>query len=352
MPTPLSGPLRPLRSWVIGLGWGFWSCLALLTAVALLAGCSKETDKKEPGEATSGKAPEAESRVKHGTNGEVIVTVEAKLQPTIGLEFASPQPAQLSPEITAYGHVLDPSPLASMVADLLSAQAAGQASEAELKRLKTLAAQSNASERALQTAQAAAVHDQTQIQAMRLRLLASWGNAISQRNDLPDFIQSLGSLESALVQVEVPAGDVLPAAPTGARVYTLGNETNPVTAHLIGPAPMVDPQMQGRGFLLLVSPNPLRLVPGTAVTALLSLPGEPRSGVLLPRGAVVRFNGATWIYLQTGEETFQRTEVILDTPMKNGWFVAKGLKPQDKIVAVGGQELLSEELKGQGGGEE
>ena len=318
-------------------------------AVAVLAGCSQNKDKKEAGEATSGKAPEPESRVKHGTNGEVIVTVEAKLQPIIGLQVAPLDAAQLSSEMKAYGRVMDPAPLAAMVSDLVSAQAAGQASEAELKRLKTLASQNNASERALQGAQAAAVRDQTQVQAARLRLLTSWGDAIAQRNDLNDFVQSLGSLKSALVQLALPAGDILPSAPVGARIYALGNETNPIPAELIGPAPMVDSQMQGKGFLLLISPNPFRLVPGAAVTGLLSLPGEPSSGVFLPGSAIVRFSGATWIYLQTGEETFQRTEVTLDSPLPNGWFVAKGLKPQDKVVTVGAQELLSEELKGQGG---
>jgi hypothetical protein len=323
--------------------------LGLLAATVLLAGCKQEKEKKEPGEATSGKAPEAESHVKHGTNGEVIVTVETKLQPTIGLQVAPLEATQQSPEMKAYGRVLDPSPLAAMAADLVSAQAAGHASEAELKRLQTLSAQNNASERALQTAQAAAVHDQTQIQAVRLRLLAGWGQVISQRNDLNDFVQSLGSLNSALIQLQLPAGEDLPSPPKAARIFTLGSETNPVQATLLGPAPTVDPQMQGRGFLLLVSPNSSRLAPGAAVTGLLSLQGESRPGVLLPRSAVVRFNGATWVYLQTGEESFQRTEVTLDSPLKDGWFVAKGLKAQDKVVTVGGQQLLSEELKGQGG---
>lgn len=329
----------------------FMNCLSVLAAAALAAGCSHEKEKKEAGEATSGKAPEAESRVKHGTNGEVIVTVEAKLQTAIGLQVTPLETAQLSPEMKAYGRVMDPSPLAGMVADLVSAQAAGQASDAELKRLKTLSAQNNASERALQNAQATAVRDQTQIQAARLRLMSGWGEAISQRNDLSEFVQSLGSLNSALVQLDLPAGEELPSQPTAVRLFRLANETNPVPATLLGPAPAVDPQMQGRGFLVLVSPNPLRLTPGAAVTGLLSLPGEPRSGVLLPRSAVMRFNGTTWIYLQTGEENFQRTEVALDSPLPDGWFVAKGLKPQDKVVSVGGQELLSEELKGQGGEE-
>jgi hypothetical protein len=328
----------------------FRNVLSVLTAAALVVGCNQGKEK-EAGEATSGKAPEAESRVKHGTNGEVIVTVETKQQPVIGLQVTALEAAQLSPEIKAYGRVMDPAPLASMVVELTSAQAAGQVSEAELKRLKTLAEQNNTSERALQSAQAAAIHDQAQIEALRLRILASWGEAISQRTDLKDFVQSLGSLKSVLVQLDVPAGDTLPSGPTAARVFSLGNETNPIPAELIGPAPTVDSQMQGRGFLFRISPNSMRLVPGTAVTGLLNFPGEPRSGVLLPRNAIVRFGGATWVYLQTGEESFQRTEVALDSPLQNGWFVGQGLKAKDKVVTVGAQELLSEELKGQGGEE-
>ncbi len=326
----------------------FRDWVALIALSGLLAGCS-EGKKDQPKDAASEKASEPEPRVKHGTNGEVIVTVEAKLQQTIGLQTAAVAPVQVSPEFKAYGRVLDISPLASLVADLAIAEAAGQASQAELKRLKTLAAQNNASERALQSAQAAATHDQAQIQSVRLRILAGWGNAISQRNDLPDFIQSLGSLASALVQLDVPAGEVLSGSPTGARILTLGDETNTMAAEWVGPAPVVDPQMQGKGFLFLVSSNSLRLVPGATVTGFLTLPGEPRSGVVLPRSAVVRFNGATWIYLQTSDETFQRNEVTLDEPLESGWFVHAGLKPQDKVVTVGGQQLLSEELKGQGG---
>src|SRR5579872_3482137 len=94
----------------------------LISLGALLAGCGGK--KEEPKEAAAEKAPEAESHVKHGTNGEVIVTVEAKMQPTIGLQTAPLQPAQLSPELKAYGHVLDPSPLASVVAELVTAEAA------------------------------------------------------------------------------------------------------------------------------------------------------------------------------------------------------------------------------------
>src|SRR5262249_15499854 len=140
--------------------------------------------------------------------------------------------------------------------------------------------------------------DQAQVQAVRLRLLASWGSAISQRTDLPEFVQSLGALSSAVVELEVPAGEGHAADPIGARLFTLANETNAIAAQLIGPAPSVDPQMQGRGFLFLVAPNSVRLAPGAAVTGFLRMPGEPRTGVFLPREAVIWFNGVTWVYRQ------------------------------------------------------
>lgn len=320
--------------------------------MALVIGCAKEEEKKDASkEAAPEKGAGAETRVQRGTNGEVTVTVETNLQQTIGLQTAAIEGAQLSPTIKAYGRVLDPSSLAALAGDLVTAEAGQQASQAELRRLKTLAAQSNASERAVQAAEATAVHDQAQAQSVRLRLLAAWGGAISDRQDLPEFVQSLGSLQSALVELEIPASEGPSEMPTQARVFTLNDESKPVEAQVLGPAPAVDPQMQSRGFLLLVRPNVLGLAPGAAVTGYLSLPGKPRSGVSLPRSAVVRFSGSTWVYLQKSDNAFERQSVVLDTPLEKGWFVSAGLNPGDKVVAVGAQQLLSEELKGQGGEE-
>src|SRR5947209_4058339 len=109
--------------------------LNVLVLTALLPGCGKEADKKdekkEPAkEASSEKAPASESRVKHGPNGEVTVTVETNLQQTMGLQTATLEPAQASPEVKGYGQVLDPSGLASLAGELATAEAAQQASDA------------------------------------------------------------------------------------------------------------------------------------------------------------------------------------------------------------------------------
>ena len=322
--------------------------LLLYLAGSVLAGCSKQ--EKEAGSAPeTEKKPEGESRVKRGTNDEVIITLDAKTQKVMGLQTAAIQAAQLRPEAKGYGHVLDPSPLTSLVADLVSAQASSTASATELKRLQALSAQNNASERALQTAQAAATRDKAQVESIRLRFLANWGSAIADRQDLSDFVQKLSSLATALVQLNLAAGGALTASPTGARLLTLADQIRPIEAQFLGPAPATDPQLQSKGFFLLVDPNAARLAVGEAVGGFLSLPGEPSTGVAVPRDAIVQFNGLYWVYIQTSDETFKRVELQPGPPLDNAIFVREGVNLGDKVITVGAQQLLSEELKGQGG---
>ena len=87
----------------------------------------------------------------------------------------------MSPELKGYGKVLDPAPLAALVTELASAQAAYTASSNELARLKTLEGQGNASARALQTAEAAAQRDHLAVQSARERLTLSWGKAVADQ---------------------------------------------------------------------------------------------------------------------------------------------------------------------------
>jgi multidrug efflux pump subunit AcrA (membrane-fusion protein) len=320
--------------------------LPLISAGLLVAGCSKDA-----GDEKAKSSAENKSRVKHGTNGSAILTLDEATQKSMGLQTAALQSATLAPEVKGYGHVLDVSPLASLVADITTAQAANDASQAELKRLKALMGQNNASERALQAAEATAAHDQAQLAATRLKLVSSWGTAVARRDDLPALAQGLSALSNVLVEIDLPAGTKLSAAPTGGRLLALGDGAEPIDAQLLGPAPVVDPQLQGRGFLFLVTSNSSHLAPGAAVSGLLTFPGEPQSGVTVPRDAVIRFNGTAWVYLQTGDETFERTEVPVDRPTQQGWFVAGRLKPESKVVTVGAQQMLSEELKGANEGE-
>ena len=83
----------------------------------------------------------------------------------------------------------------------------------------------------------------------------------------------------------------------------------------------------------------------------LAVGGEPKKGVLVPASALVRHEGQTFVYLQKGDDKFEREEVKLDVPLKGGWLVTSDLSAGEKIVVTGAQQLLSEELKARGGEE-
>jgi len=84
-----------------------------------------------------------------------------------------------------------------------------------------------------------------------------------------------------------------------------------------------------------------------ALTALIDTGQNPEKGVVVPRVAVVRAKGGSWVFLQTADNEFTRKETSTEHPVENGWFVAGRFKEGDKLVTVGAQQLLSEELKGQ-----
>jgi hypothetical protein len=325
--------------------------LLFALAASLLAGCSP------PGKDSAGATPESKPaeeqagpRVSRNSQGQAVITMSDEAQGDMGILVKKPAPGQMSPEVKGYGRVLDPTPLAGLLNELDSARAAYAASSNELTRLKSLAAQGNASTRALQTAEATALHDQLAIQSAKDRLALGWGRAVADRSDLPAFVQSATSLEAAVLRIDLPMDQKLSSPPGTTLVSTLSGQS--VQAELLGPAASVDPQMQGQGFLFIVKPNTVRLAPGEAVTAYLKIPGEPLSGVIVPREAVVRTEGAGWVYrFDAGGEAFTRTEIPLDHPTNAGWFVSKGLSPDDYIVVTGAQQLLSLELKGKGGEE-
>jgi multidrug efflux pump subunit AcrA (membrane-fusion protein) len=131
----------------------------------------------------------------------------------------------------------------------------------------------------------------------------------------------------------------------------LGDDTVPVQAEYFDTARTVDPQTQHRGLLFLTGTDIAKLAPGMALAAYVGTGGAPATGVVVPRSAVVRFDGASWVYLQAGEDTFVRREVALDRPLTDGWFVGGDLQAGVKVVVTGAQQLLSEEWKGRGVGE-
>src|SRR5262249_16871592 len=150
--------------------------------------------------------------------------------------------------------------------------------------------------------------------------ILSYGRALAAEKDLPRFVQSLVSLETALVRVDLLAGQAADPLPQKARLRALSDETRSESAELLGRAPSVDPQTQGASLFFLTRTNEQHLAAGTAVTAFLELPQRQVEGVVVPRDAIVRFEGLTWVYMEA-DGGFARRRVELKQPLETGWLV-------------------------------
>ena len=316
--------------------------LAIVAAIAALVYGYSQMSQEKVADEKADQPIAAASRVRTGADGATVITLDAKTRQLIGLRTATLAAATLPPEIQAYGRVLDSAALVVFHNNVLAARAALRAAELEYDRLKKLSAQDNASASALETAEAEMKRAQSALATAKAQLVAASGKAVA--DEPPACFQSLANLQSALVRLDVPAGEISEKTPVAAQVLLPGM-ARPVVANFLGRAAATDPQVQGVGFLFLATNAPATLAPGLTLPGFLQLPGEPRHGVVVPDDAVVRADGRAWIYVQTGEADFTRREMSLDQPAAGGWFVTNGVVPGDEVVVTGAQTLLSEERK-------
>ena len=329
----------------------------LLVAAIMFVGCSK---KDAAPVADEHKSVEPASRVHHGTNGEVVITLDAATQKVMGLQTAPLVAKELSPEVKAFGRVVDPAPLGDLLIELGRAELTYDNTHRELERMKVLKKDNNVSERAFETTEAQYRLDLAAVGAVVAKIQRGWGNKMAELTGpivVPVGTQRKPSVpfeladvrNNFLVRLDLRMGEVLKDQSSVARIVGLDEQASPVEAQFFDFAPTVDPQTQSRGLFFLIAGKRADMTPGVAVTGFIKTDQQAESGVVVPRNAVVRFNGATWIYIQTGEENFSRVKVASDRPVEEGWFVRGGLKADDKVVTIGGQQLLSEELKSQVG---
>ncbi len=284
-----------------------------------------------------------ESKTAKGTNGENILTLNDETQKRIALKVEPLIATNFTKEIVGYGRVLDPTSLAEQGAELASARVAAEVSRQEYDRLKTLG--ENTSVRALQTAAANSRRDELAVETAKIKMKLAWGQALAERDDLPEFLKVIVSSEKSLVRIELSPGETLPSNPIGARITSL-NGAETVEAEFLGASPKIDAQTQGQGFLFLTKSKAVGLSPGAAVTGFIKVSGDALKGVVVPRSAVVRHDGKAFIYLKISAENFARREVNLETPTTAGWFISN-LSADDPVVISGAQTLLSEESKAQ-----
>jgi len=280
------------------------------------------------------------------SNRSGIVQLSAEQQTKAGITVAPLESRELAREVKGYGHVIDLQPFFDLMAELRSAEAAQEASTKEYARVQALHTNDqNASARTVETAAAAVKRDQIQLEAIRTKLRIAWGTAFC-KSDTARPVPCLTSLD-AVIQVDLPPGESLPSPPATARVQSPFDATRSAEARLLGPATTASANSPGQGLLFLLQSNSLELRPEMGVVAFLALEGPRLRGVVLPRSAIVRHQGQTWVFVQTDDQTFERRPVVLEHVLDEGWFIEATAAPTGNIVVSGAQTLLSEELRSQ-----
>lgn len=319
--------------------------IAAATMVALFAGPRARSDEDEEKPITSSAA-----RVSRDAAGQVVIATQPAAQKEIGLTTEALKPVVRPIEVEAYGFVIDPAALSKLNSDLMSRQAALDASRAQYVRSRRLyGEQRNVSLRDLQSAQASYLADNSRLGALQQQLVDEWGGEIArmESRSRSDLVSALIDRREAIARVTVPAGRVLDDAPAKAEVLVLGHEEHPIAARAVYSAPTVNQRMQGQSFLLLMSTGGFVVQPGMAVSAELPTSGKGEQGVMVRRSAVVRYSGKTWVYQGLDADRFTRRETVPRQSTSDSYFVTQNLKPGMRIVVTGAQSLLSEELRGQ-----
>lgn len=154
--------------------------------------------------------------------------------------------------------------------------------------------------------------------------------------------------DALIAHVSLFVGESPPSLGFEAQFEIVGVDGLVLPGRPIGPAFDASPLTGGMALLFQIDvPAEHHLRPGVAVTAHIPTPGPTRSGVEIPRAAVLRLGGRTWAYVKAGEERFERRDVVLASPTRDGWFATAGVSPGENIVVGGASLLLSEELKAQ-----
>jgi hypothetical protein len=271
------------------------------------------------------------------------VRLRAADQQKLGVEIAVLGAREIAQTEAAFIRVLDPAPLAALDADRTAAAAAASASHNQLKRALKLAGEDqSASQQSVEAARAQAAADQSRLVLLSRRLTFEWGPEIAAMTDpaRAALLTDLVSGDAALLRADAPQR---PNGIAGAVVINSDAGRAVTVSETLGFAGAADPRMQTIGLYAVARGEATAgLRPGRVFNGGIET-SRKTTGVVIPREASVRLDGAAWAYFQSGEETFERRELGGSTLIADGWFVAEGTKPGDRVVVKGAGSLLAVE---------
>ena len=321
-----------------------WGAAALGGALLLFSHCARH------------EAADPEKETQHITveNGEPTIEIDEKTQQKIGLVTTPVGETQQTEQLQLFGNVVDVQELAALQNQVASARAqVAQASSkaqfdrAELARLRTLNADNKAvSDKAVQEAAAALAGDSASaasagaaLEAARTSATQRFGASIAAAmTEGSALYRALVTLQSVLVQISFPPGATVP------RTLSIATgDGGAVDARLVSSAPRVDPKLQGASYFYIAPAG--RLAAGMNVVTQYAGPRASR-GVLVPRDAVISWQGKSWLYYRRDATHFSRREISTATPSSQGFFVTNVVAGTG-VVTTGAQQLLSDEMRSQ-----
>ena len=271
-----------------------------------------------------------------------VVVLDATQRERIALATAPLVAGRDSGEVAATGRVLDPTPLFDVALARATAQSVAERTGRELARVRQLnRGQENASARDLEIAEDDDRRAHLDVEAAHARFVAGWGNDLAEQRDLGPVLSRLATRHAALARIDVPTGNDALGSVSEMRLAMALRPERSLTARMIGPAPSVDPVVQGFGWLVLIEAEPPPS--GTALVATLAFAERAFEGVVVPRSAVVRREGGAFVYVEAPPGSFERRAVSLLRPRDDGWLATGALAPGERVVVRGAQELLGAE---------
>jgi hypothetical protein len=338
-----------------GLKWLFSAALVLLAAAVLvrtifLIHNTAAVDKDDQDEAIH--VPSRVSVV----NGQTMVALDAPTQKRLDVSVSPLRAVNSRPTETVAAVVLVTQGLVPLRNAYVAAEAQVETAHAQLEvsrqeyvRLQALYAQNqNASKKVLEAAEgllrtnrAALDAAQKELEIAQLAVQQAWGGTVAGwvAQDSPS-LKAVLTQRAVLVEVTLPPGSSF-QEPPAVTLSSPGGTT--VDASYVSPFPQVDPRIQGVSLLYEARSYP-SLEPGMNLAAHLPT-GKRLRGVLIPRAAVIWWEGQAWVYEQTAPGRFVRHVIPVAERLPGGYFAAQGFKPGAQVVTRGAQELLSEEFR-------
>ena len=300
--------------------------------------------------------------------GETLITLDASDLAATPIEVSSLEKVTRPAVVTAYGRVLDLTPLLDLqsrfavaLAQEEEARTALGTARREYERFKNLHNQGGIvsqkqvedAQAAVRTSEAGVRSSETSRRALYDSIRQDWGPVVAEGLERGTArFQRWAAGKELLVEVTLPSEVRTATVPKTAAIR--GGNGAPVEGALVSPAPQSNPDIQGVAYLF-EAPGASQgasgsgsqdLLPGMAVTA--SLPvGQMQRGVVVPQDAVVWKDGKAWVFLRRDAGHFVRRAVVLDSPAgKEGWLIPADQLPDLPVVTQGAQVLLSEESRG------